>query len=231
MISIAATKGASDFFKNIVKLDKEQLVGKEVSNPNATRSVGGWAMMFLLFSITASATSLFDERNSGVTLRILSAPVSRADILWSKYLYNISLGIIQLIVLFLAGYALFNIDIFSNFGNLFLMIVCSSAAATAFGMVLAAFSKTNAQANGLGTFLILTMSAIGGAWFPTFLLPEFIRVLSKFTIVYWSVEGFLQVLWNGSGFLEILPYLGILIGIGVLVNVVSFWRFKKGDIF
>jgi ABC-2 type transport system permease protein len=227
----AASKGASQFFNNIVKLDKEQLVGKEVNNPGATRSVGGWAMMFLLFSITASATSLFDERNSGVTLRILSAPVSRVDILWSKYLFNISLGIIQLLVLFFAGYLFFNIDIFSNFGNLFLVILCSSGAATAFGMVLAAFSRTTAQANGLGTFLILTMSAIGGAWFPTFLLPHFIQILSKFTIVYWSIEGFLQVLWNGAGFVEILPYLGILIVIGTLVNAVSFWRFKKGDIF
>jgi ABC-2 type transport system permease protein len=227
----AANQGASDFFKNIVKLDKEQLVGKEVNNPGATRSVGGWAMMFLLFSITASATSLFDERNSGVTLRILSSPVSRTDILWSKYLYNISLGVIQLLVLFFCGYLFFNIDIFSNFGNLMLVILCSSAAATAFGMVLAAFSKTNAQANGMGTFLILTMSAIGGAWFPTFLLPEFIRFLSKFTIVYWSVEGFLKVLWNGAGFVEILPFLAVLIGIGILVNAVSFWRFKKGDIF
>ncbi len=227
----AASRGTSEFFNNIVKLDKEQLVGKEVSNPGATRSVGGWAMMFLLFSITGSATSLFDERNSGVTLRILSAPVSRTDILWSKYLFNISLGIIQLFVMFFAGYMFFNIDIFSNFVNLFLVILCSSAAATAFGMVLAAFSKTTAQANGLGTFLILTMSAVGGAWFPTFLLPEFMQVLSKFTIVYWSVEGFLQVLWNGEGFVEILPSLGILIGIGMLVNVVSFWRFKKGDIF
>jgi ABC-2 type transport system permease protein len=227
----AASRGASEFFNNIVKLDKEQLVGKEINNPGATRSVGGWAMMFLLFSITASATSLFDERNSGVTLRILSAPVSRIDILWSKYLYNISLGIIQLMVLFFAGYLFFNIDIFSSFGNLFLVILCSSAAATAFGMVLAAFSKTTAQANGLGTFLILTMSAIGGAWFPTFILPHFIQILSKFTIVYWSIEGFMQVLWNGAGLVDILPILGILIGIGTLVNIVSFWRFKKGDIF
>jgi ABC-2 type transport system permease protein len=223
--------GTSNFFKNIVKLDKEQLVGKEVNNPGATRSVGGWAMMFLLFSITASATSLFDERNSGVMLRILSAPVSKVDILWSKYLYNISLGIIQLIVLFFAGYLLFDIDIFSNFGNLFLVILCSSAAATAFGMVLAAFSKTTAQANGLGTFLILVMSAVGGAWFPTFFLPPFIQVLSKFTIVYWSIEGFLQVLWGGAGFVEILPILGILTGIGVLINAISFWRFKHGDLF
>lgn len=227
----SSDKGASNFFNNIVKLDKEQLVGKEVNNPGATRSVGGWAMMFLLFSITASATSLFDERNSGVTLRILSSPVSRVDILWSKYLYNISLGIIQLTVLFFAGYLFFDIDIFSNFGNLFLVIFCSSAAATAFGMVLAAFSKTTAQANGLGTFLILTMSAIGGAWFPTFFLPPFIQILSKFTIVYWSIEGFLQVLWNGAGLLELLPTLGVLLGIGFLVNTVSFWRFKKGDIF
>ena len=98
-------------------------------------------------------------------------------------------------------------------------------------MVLAAFSKTTSQANGLGTFLILTMSAIGGAWFPTFILPHFIQIFSKFTIVYWSIEGFLQVLWNGSGFIEILPTLAILIGIGVLVNIVSFSRFKNGDIF
>jgi ABC-2 type transport system permease protein len=227
----SSKNGASNFFKNIVKLDKEQLVGKEVNNPGATRSVGGWAMMFLLFSITASATSLFDERNSGVTLRILSAPVSRTDILWSKYLYNISLGIVQLLILFFAGYLFFNINIFTNFGNLLLVIICSAAAATAFGMVLAAFSKTTAQANGLGTFLILTMSAIGGAWFPTFILPPFIQVLSKFTIVYWSIEGFLQVLWNGASLVEILPTVGILLGIGILVNAVSFWRFKKGDIF
>lgn len=227
----ASNKGASEFFKNIVKLDKQQLVGREVNNPGATRSVGGWAMMFLLFSITASATSLFDERNSGVTLRILSAPVSRTDILWSKYLYNISLGLIQLVVLFFTGFLFFNIDIFSNFGNLLLVIISSSAAATAFGMVLAAFSKTTAQAHGMGTFLILMMSAIGGAWFPTFILPHFIQILSKFTIVYWSIEGFLQVLWSGAGFLEILPIVGILIGIGVLINAVSFWRFRKGDIF
>jgi ABC-2 type transport system permease protein len=229
--SSSSNSGASNFFKNIVKLDKEQLVGKEVNNPGATRSVGGWAMMFLLFSITASATSLFDERNSGITLRILSAPISRADILWSKYFYNISLGIIQLLVLFFAGYLLFNIDIFTNFGNLVLVILFSSAAATAFGMVLAAFSKTTAQANGLGTFLILTMSAIGGAWFPTFFLPPFIQIFSKFTVVYWSIEGFLQVLWGGSGFVEILPVLGILMGIGMLINAVSFWRFKRGNIF
>ncbi len=225
-----SSRKAGNFFSNILQMDKEQLVGANVTSPDATRSVGGWAVMFLLFTITGASTSLFDESKSGVILRILSSPISRVQLLWSKYLYNISLGCIQLFVLFFMGYLLFNINIFSNFLNLVLMIIAASAASTAFGMLLAAFCKTAAQASGLGTFLILTMSAVGGAWFPTFILPPFIQIISKLTIVYWAVDGFLKVLWNGYGFMDILPYLGVLIAIAVVVNLVSLWKFKRGTI-
>ncbi len=229
-LSDSAAKKAN-IFNNLLQLDKEQVVGKQINNPNATRSVGGWAMMFLLFALTGSSTSLFDDNKSGVILRILSAPVSRLHILWSKYLYNFSLGCIQLAVLFFAGYLIFDINIFSNIFNLILIIIASAAACTAFGMLLASVSKTAAQANGLGTFLILTMSAIGGAWFPTFILPHFIQLLSKITIVYWAMKGFLDVLWRGSGTLDIIPTIGILLGMAAIVNVFSIWRFKKGNLF
>ncbi len=228
-IDSAASK--SNFFSNLLQLDKEQLVGKDVNNPDATRSVGGWAMMFLLFTLTATSTSLFDENKSGVVLRILSAPVSRVHILWGKYLYNFSLGFIQLLVMFFSGFIIFRIDIFSNFFNLLLVIIAGALACTAFGMLLAAVSKTSSQANGLGTLLILTMSAIGGAWFPTFILPPFIQILSKFTLVYWAMNGFMDVLWRGSNTIELLPGIGVLIGIAAVVNVFSIIRFKKGNLF
>lgn len=227
----SGTSGFGNFFSNILQIEKQQLVGKKITGSWATRNVGGWAMMFLLFSITASASSLFDEKKAGVMLRILSSPVSRLQILWSKYLFNISLGIIQLSVLFITGALFYDIDLFSNLPNLIIMVICGSLVCTAFGMLLAAFSRTAAQANGWGTFLILTMSAIGGAWFPTFLMPPFIQFLSKFTFVYWTIEGFIRVLWNRSDFLEILPIAGILLGITLLINSISVWRFKKGDIF
>jgi ABC-2 type transport system permease protein len=230
-MSDSSSNKSSNFFNNIVKLDKEQLVGKQVNNPGATRSVGGWAIMFLLFGITASGASLFEEKQMGVTLRILSSPVSKIHILWSKYFYNISLGIIQLITLFFAGYLFFGIDIFSNFINLLIICIAASAASTAFGMMLASLSKTPSQNRGLSTFLILTMSAIGGAWFPTFILPPFIQTLSKLTLVYWSMEGFLQVLWRGANFIQILPIIGVLILMAVVINLISAWGFKRGDIF
>lgn len=223
--------GAGNFFKSMIQIEQTQLVGQQVVSPWATRSVGGWAMMFLLFTMTGSATSLFDEKKNGVMLRLLASPISRTHILWGKYLFNMSLGIIQLLFLFTVGWILFDIDIFSNLFNLVLVVIAASIACTAFGMLLAAFCRTAQQANGWGTLLILTMSSIGGAWFPTSLMPDYLLVFSKMTIIYWSIDGFMQVLWRGVGTLAILPNIGILLGIAALVNIVSVLQFKKGHVF
>ncbi|MGA2623729.1 MAG: ABC transporter permease [Bacteroidota bacterium] len=230
-VSTVGDSNRNKFFQNILHLDKIQLVGQDIANPWATRSVGGWAMMFLLFTLTATSSSLFEEKKSGVVLRLLASPISRVQILWSKYLYNMSLGFIQLVILFTAGCLIYQIDIFSNFFNLLLMIIASSTACTAFGMLLSSISKTAAQANGYGMFLILAMSSIGGAWFPTSFMPDFIQTISKFTIVYWSMDGILQVLWRGVGVVDILPHIGILIGMAVLITSISIWQFKKGHVF
>jgi len=224
-------KKKSNFFAGVVRIEEQQLVGKEIVSPWATRSVGGWAMMFLLFSLTGSALSLFDEKKTGVVLRLLASPISRTHILWSKYLFNMSLGVIQLMFLFTVGWLVFKIDIFSNLFNLILVVIAASTACTAFGMLLAAFCRTPQQANGLGTLLILTMSSIGGAWFPTSFMPEYIQFFSKFTIIYWSIDGFLQVLWRGVSTVAILPNLGILFGIAALINIISVIQFKKGHVF
>ncbi|HKB89298.1 MAG TPA: ABC transporter permease [Opitutaceae bacterium] len=223
--------GKGDVFSQLVNIESEQVAGKTVKNPMATRLVGGWAMMFLLFSVSASAKGLFEEKSEGIFLRLLSSPVRRTHILWSKYLYGMSLGLIQLLIMFVAGHFMYGIDIVSHFGNLVLACLAASTACIAFGMLLASVSSSPQVANGLATLLILIMSAIGGAWFPVSFMPEFIQKLSKLTLVYWAIEGFQQVLWAGAGLRELLPIFGILFGIAAVVNVFSVWRFQRGNIF
>ena len=62
-------------------------------------------------------------------------------------------------------------------------------------------------------------------------MPEFIQHLSRLTIVYWSIEGFIQVLWANCTTWELLPTLGILVGIAAVANAISIWRFQHGHIF
>lgn len=227
----ADTSAESNFMSSLIKFDGEQLVGKEIVNPGLTRTVGGWAMMFLLFSLTGAATSLFEEKQEGTLKRMLCMPVNRTQILLGKYLYTILLGVVQLLVLFIFSWMLFKVDIWSNFGNLMVVIISSAAAAVAFGMLITSFAKTLNQANGISTLLILVMSAIGGSWFPTSFLPNWMQIASKATLTYWSVEGFLQVLWRHSSFSAIVVNVGVLLTIAILINFYALIRFKSRRIF
>lgn len=221
------TSSETNFMSNIIKFDSEQLVGKKITNPGLTRTVGGWALMFLLFSLTGAATSIFEEKNEGTLKRLLCMPVTQTQILWSKYIYSMLLGITQLLVMFIFSWALFDVQVFTNFGNLMIVIIASAAAAVSFGMLITSISKTYSQANGISTLLILVMSSLGGSWFPTSFLPDWMQVLSKGTLTYWSMEGFLQVLWRNSSFSGIATNVLILLTIALLINSYAFVRFRR----
>lgn len=229
--SPASATARQDVFSQLVKIETEQVVGQDVKAPAATRVVGGWAMMFLLFALSGSATSVFEEKKAGLYQRLLAAPVRRSQILLSKFCWGVLIGLVQLVTLFLAGQLMFGINITGHLPALAILCVAAAAACTAFGMLLAAIAPTPQAASGLATFLILMMSAVGGAWFPISFMPDFIQTIAKFTIVYWSMEGFAQVLWAGGSLTDLLPILGILTGIAAGVMAVAVWRFNRGSLF
>lgn len=227
----APSTTAQDFFSRLVKIDQEQVVGKNVKSPAATRLVGGWAIMFLLFAVSGGAAAFFDEENAGVFQRILSAPVTRAQLLWSRFLYGVLLGLVQLVTMFIAGHLMYGIDVFGHLGNLIAVSIFAAAACSSFGMLIAALAPNAAAASGLSTLVVMVMSATGGAWFPMSFMPEFMQQIGKFTLVYWSMEGFLQVLWAERSLIDLLPILGILTGITLVVMTVAIWRLNKKPIF
>ena len=137
----------------------------------------------------------------------------------------------QITALFCAGRVFFGLDIFRHAGALFAVALSAAAACSAFGMLVAAIAPSAAAANGISTFVVISMSAVGGAWFPVSFMPDYIQTVSKFTLVYWSVEGFTDVLWAGRSLLEVLPKVGILAGIAASVMLVAVWRFNRGRLF
>jgi ABC-2 type transport system permease protein len=222
----SADKENTDIFSRIVQIDNDQVEGKKVKSPMATRVVGGWAIMFLLFSISRASASFFDEKNTGIFQRILSAPVSRGQLLASRFLFGILLGVVQLIVMFTAGHFMYGIDVMGHLFNLAIVCIATAAACTSFGMLVAAISPNAEAANGISTFVVMVMSATGGAWFPMSLMPEFMQKVGKCTIVYWSMEGFSGVLWAGNTLWELLPTVGVLVAITTAVMAFALWRLQ-----
>jgi len=208
-----------------------QIYGVNRRSPMATQLVGGWGMQFLLFALVWSANSLFQEKDLGLFQRILSGPVPRSAILWSKFFYGVCLGLLQLVILFGAGRLLFGIEILPHLPLLALVCVSAAATCSAFGMLLASVANTMEVARGLYTFCILLMSALGGAWFPVSFMPPFMQRMSHFTLVYWSIHGFLLALSDHASFGAWLPTVGILVGVAGALLSVAWWRFNRSGIF
>lgn len=236
LVARGATTGGrqpagADFLSQLVKIDTEQVVGRDVKAPAATRIVGGYAVMFLLFALSGSAAAFFSEQNAGLFQRLLSSPVSRAQLLWGRFLYGVLFGLMQLSALFFAGHLLYGVDVFGHLGGLIIVCTCVAAACTSFGMLLSAITRSPEAASGLATLLVITMSACGGAWFPVSFMPEFMQHIARFTLVYWAIEGFGSVLWAGDSLVQLLPTLGILLGITATAMTIAIWRFNRGKIF
>lgn len=215
----------------VFNLETKQVVGQQVKSPEATRIIGGQAIMFLLFAVSASAAAFFDEKNAGLFQRLLSAPVSRAQLLWSRFVFAVLLGLVQLSTMFVMGQVLYGIDVTGHIPGLLVVATLAAGTCAAFGMLIAAFSPNSQAASGLATFFVMIMSATGGAWFPMSLMPPFMQQIGKCTLVYWSMEGFTQVLWAGKSILQILPILGILAAITAAVMAISVWRINQKKIF
>ncbi len=225
------SRNATDFLSRLVVFETEQVAGQETKNPMAARLVGGYAIMFLLFAVSSSAASFFEERNTGVFQRLLSSPVRPAHLVWARFLFGVVLGLLQIFVLFLAGDLFYGLDLADHASALAAVALASAAACSAFGMLITALSSSPAAASGLSTLIVLSMSAIGGAWFPVSFMPDYIQTLSKFTLVYWSVEGFTDVLWAGRSLVEVLPKIGVLFAIALGVMGVTVWRFSRRNFF
>jgi ABC-2 type transport system permease protein len=231
LLHAAPAADTSSMMSRLVRIDREQVIGADVKASQATQIVGGWAMMFLLFALSNSSAAIYTEKDQGLYQRLLSAPVSRAQIVWSKFLYGVLLGVFQLVLMFFAGSVLYGIQVAHHLPPLLLVCAMAAATCTALGLAIAAFMPTAEASRGAATLLILLMSAIGGAWWPVSFMPEFIQHLSTFTPIYWSIRGFEQVLWSHDSWLQLLPTLGILASIAAAVMALAGWQLRRSSVF
>jgi ABC-2 type transport system permease protein len=173
----------------------------------------GIGVMFLLFSVSGASGSLLDETDSGTLDRVLSTQMGMTGLLIAKWLFIASLGAMQLTVMFLWGRLAFGVDLFHHLPGFVVMTVCTAAAASAFGLLLATLAKTRAQLSGIGTILILTMSALGGSMFPRFLMSESMQKLGLLTFNAWALDGYLKVFWRDVAVWQLWPQVLVLAGI------------------
>jgi ABC-2 type transport system permease protein len=217
----SASSGTDDNGAGIIRVKTRAVVGQDKKSPMISFYAAAIGVMFLLFTASNSAGALLDEAESGTLDRVLSTRVTMTGLLAGKLVFNTLLAFIQLVAMFLWGWAVFKLDFFNHLPGFAVMGLCTAFAVAAFGMLLASACHTRAQLGALSTLVILIMSSVGGSMFPRFLMPESMQKAGLLTINAWAIDGFTKVFWRDLPVTELWPQVTVLLAIGVVLFAIA----------
>jgi linearmycin/streptolysin S transport system permease protein len=204
-------------FNGILRVQQHAVVGEGKNDSMISFYAAAIGVMFLLFTASGAAGSLLDEAESGALDRVLSSRVTMTTLLAGKLFYNSLLAFAQLTVMFLWGWAVFKLDLFTplHVAGFVVMGMFSAVAVASFGILLASICHTRAQLGALSTLIILVMSSIGGSMFPRYLMPQSMQTAGLFTINAWAIDGFTKVFWRDLPISALWPQVGMLLAIAI----------------
>lgn len=190
-------------------------------------TVPGNAVLFGFFIALTVAIGFTEERRSGTWRRSLAAPVPRATLLVSKLFPYSLIGLGQIGFLFGIGSLAFGMQVAGSVLGLVLLSIAVVLCATALGLLLASFGRTEKQIGGIGPPILLVLGMIGGCMFPRLAMPVFMQKAGLATPHAWALDGYYALLVRpGTTVLDVLPQIGAVLGFAGLFAVVGLSRFK-----
>jgi ABC-2 type transport system permease protein len=185
----------------------------------------GMTGMFLLFGSMFGAFAFLKERREQTLARVMSTPASRTAIVGGKALGVFGLGAGQFLVLLVGTSVLFGVDWGTNVAATVALGLAEVFTAAGLAMTLAALGKTERAVGGIGPALIMFFAATGGSMLPSEMLPSWLLPLQVISPVWWTVQGFLDVM-RGAGLADMLGPIAALLGIGSVLLAFGVWRLE-----
>ena len=195
----------------LVAVEVRDVVGQAKRSPLVTFYAAGLGVMFLLFSATGAGGALIEEAESGTLDRILSTRVSMTTLLLGKLVYLAAVGVVQLVLMFVWGWLFFGLDFLPHLAGFAVMTVATALASSAFGLMLASVCRTRMQLVAVANLAILLMSAIGGSFYPRYLMSQKLQRFGLLTINAWAIDGFQKIFWRDEPVWTVWPQVLVLV--------------------
>lgn len=179
----------------------------------------GMAVMFILFGAMFGAFSLLEERRNLTLLRLMSTPTSRMSILSGKLIGIFLIGAMQFTALIVATRLIFHVSWGGQWLAVAVLACATVLAATGMAVFIASVAKTNRSAAAISQILIQGMAALGGSMVPLMAFPDWMKNFSKFTINYWALDGFTQIMQGKSINVIIVPCIVLAVFAAVFMTI------------
>lgn len=204
--------------------------GQAKSRPSGTaQSVPGTlTMIVLMMTVIYGGVFLAQEKETGMLRRQVSLPVTRGEIFLGKLVGRLLVAAAQILVLLLAGRFLFQVSWGSSPIGLLLVLGSFAFAVAGLSTLVGALVSTPDQASSLGWLLSMVLAALGGCWWPSEIMPGWLRTAAHVFPTTWAMDGFHALISFGRGVEGVLLPAAALVAFGVVFSLLGM-RFLRYD--
>lgn len=200
--------------------------GQQEGSNAFSRVFVGFSLMFLMFTLNQSASTILEEKSVGTWNRMLLAPLNKLQLLLGNILHFLILGLTQFIVLMMFSSVVFKVS-WGNYIDTLIFAVLIILTVSGLGFMIATLVKTKAQQNIVGSIVITVTSMLGGVYWPLSFVSETMRRIADFVPQKWAMDGLLLLMSGGYRLADITNTILILFIFLVVFYVIGFIRVRK----
>lgn len=198
-------------FVNFKEINTVETPEEALKLNSVQHNVPAWTIFGMFFIVISMSGSIIKERDEGSYTRILTMPGSYITVLAGKISAYLLICLIQCVLMLMVGlYILPHMGlpvliIGNSIWAITVVAVSAGLAATGYGILIGTIFKTHQQASTFGAVSVVLLAALGGIWVPVFVMPEYLRMLSEFSPLYWGLSAFHKLFLIGGDLNSVIP--------------------------
>lgn len=197
--------------------------GQGVSVPQGyAQSVPGMlTMIVLMMTLIYGGVFLILEKQQGMLRRQATLPVSRLGVIMAKVLGRLFIAGMQITLLLVAAKFIFGMSLGNSWPGLLLLCAGYAVAVSGLSILLGAVLQTPEQASTVGWISSMILAGLGGCWWPSEVMPEWLQTAARIFPTSWAMEGFHSLISYGRGVSGVVLPVTVLLAFGALFMVLA----------
>jgi ABC-2 type transport system permease protein len=229
-IASIANEVVKGHLKNPARISPVKFEMRVLYNPSLDTSIfmvpGVICMLMMMTTMNLAMAAFVREKELGTFETLISAPVSRYELIFGKTIPYIILGMVNYPILLSIAFFVFKVPLRGSFLALTIssfVFVCTSVS---IGTLFSTFLKNQQQAN-LGSFLFLFPAIMfSGLMFPLENMPTIFQWIA-YTDPLAHYLGLLRnIMLKGGGLKYVFIHTSVLMGMTVICTFLSFKRLR-----
>lgn len=215
-----------------IAVQTETVAGEKPTGPLSVFSLvmPGMSVAFAFWVAGQVALTVHREKDQGTLRRLLSAPVSRGEIIAGNVLAYMTIVVLQVVLLFGVAAGLFNMPLGDQPLALIFVALALGLTVSAFGLMMGSLTRTGKQADSIVFVLGFLLGGLSGAlissWPPFYRAEGFMGTLARLTPHGPALEGYTRLLIERGTLVDVLQPVGMLLVYAAVFAAIAAWRIR-----